>query len=102
MLDLLETRSIEREIDGPAGREFRPADWHAVAILATTPALRAGLDSMVNRTGDIRTLSSSELGGGAAPDVVLVESRAWDQVGELTERWPGAAVLFVGEPSAEA
>lgn len=102
MLDLLAARTIEQAAEQPVGTEPMSAAPHAVAILATTPALRAGLESMLGRVPGVSPLSIVELNAGVLPVVVLIESRSWDQVMDLIDEWPTSALLFVGEPSPEA
>jgi DNA-binding NarL/FixJ family response regulator len=80
----------------------RPVRLPRVAIFANTPALRAGLTSML--TDDPRTvvLTDDDLGSDGLPDVILIEASAVASLEDLIdEQWPETALLIIGEPDAE-
>lgn len=80
----------------------RSAEPVYVAILASSPALRAGLESMLAQSSMVASLGKDDLAAGLVPDVVLLESRSHDQLIDLIEDWPIAGVLFVGDPPSDA
>ena len=70
-----------------------------VAIVANSPALAAGLTSLLEADPDIVVLTVRELAIGPATDLVLIDPRAEGLLEEyVDEHWPGVDLLFIGEP----
>ena len=85
-----------------AGTLSRPAAIPRVAVFANSPALRAGLTSLLTDDEGVAVLSDDDLANGDAPDVIVIESTAGDLIEELIDnQWPQSAVLFIGEPAQE-
>jgi DNA-binding NarL/FixJ family response regulator len=74
-----------------------------VLIVASSPALAAGLSSLLAADPEVAVLTDRELGAGLAPDLVLFDPLAEGLLEEyVDEHWPGVSLLFIGEPpSAE-
>ena|SRR5688572_13617623 len=87
----------------PAGTNSRPAPIPRVAVFANSPALNAGLTSLLSDDERVIVLSDDDLTSGDSPDVILIESTAGDLIEDLIDnQWPRSALLFVGEPPEEA
>jgi DNA-binding NarL/FixJ family response regulator len=70
-----------------------------VAIIASSPALAAGLTSLLATDPGIQVMSNGELEPDRAPDVAMIDPLAEGLLEEyVDEHWPGVAVLFIGEP----
>lgn len=102
---------VDRPDRAAAGRaEIRRAETNSrsariprVAVFANSPALRAGLTTLLADDARMTVLSDDDLADGGAPDVIVIESSAGDLIDELIDdQWPQSAVLFVGEPSWDA
>jgi DNA-binding NarL/FixJ family response regulator len=90
-----EWQSAESRV--PSAGEIR------VTIVASSPALAAGLTSLLAADPEIAVLTDRELAAGQAPRVVLLDPLAEGLLEEyVDEQWPGVSLLFIGEPpSAE-
>jgi len=87
----------------PAGTNSRPAAHPRVAVFANSPALKAGLTSLLIDDERISVLTDDMIAAGESPDVILIESTAEDLIEDLFDnQWPQSALLFVGEPPDEA
>lgn len=87
---------------GVAGTLSRTAPAPRVAVFAKSPALRAGLITLLHDDDRVLVLTEADLADGNAPDVILLENVAGDLLHELIdEQWPRSAVLFLGEPPAD-
>ena len=70
-----------------------------VTIVASSPALAAGLTSLLAADPGIVVLTDRELASGRAPDLVLLDPLAEGLLEEyVDEQWPGVSLLYIGEP----
>jgi DNA-binding NarL/FixJ family response regulator len=70
-----------------------------VTIVASSPALAAGLTSLLAADPGIVVLTDRELASGRAPDLVLLDPLAEGLLEEyVDEQWPDVDLLFIGEP----
>ena len=70
-----------------------------VTIIATSPALAAGLSSLLAADPGIVVLTDIELASGPAPDLVIIDPTAEGLLEEyVDEQWPAIDLLFIGEP----
>jgi two-component system, NarL family, nitrate/nitrite response regulator NarL len=98
-----ERADLRRRDIRPAGTISRPAAVPRVAVFANSPALKAGLTSLLNDDERVHVLSDDNLASGDSPDVIIIESTADELIEDLIDnQWPRSALLFVGEPPAEA
>ena len=95
--------SLITERDAAIATRDRRIDAPSITVVANSPALRAGLLTMLRQDDTLAVLSDDELAAGAVPDVVLLDAGAVRLLDELlAEQWPRANVLIVGEPPDDA
>lgn len=79
-----------------------PAKSPGVAIVASSPALRAGLTALLNEVPEVVVLTDEQLADGEAPDVIVLEAAAEMVLVDLIdEQWPQTPLLLVGEPGPQ-
>ena len=95
---VLEREAARTEWPAEATR-ISPGDDIRVALVASSPALAAGLTALLAMDPGIEVLTDRELASGTAPDLVLIDPRAEGLLEEyVDEQWPGVDLIFVGEP----
>ena len=95
---MLERRDARTGWQTDEARTSSPGDVR-VAIVASSPALAAGLTSLLEADTSIIVLTVRELATGGAPDLVLIDPRAEGLLEEyVDEHWPGVDLLYIGEP----
>jgi two-component system nitrate/nitrite response regulator NarL len=67
-------------------------------VFAGSPALRAGLTTLLAAGPDLVVLSDDDLAIGESPDVILLDAGDTSLAELVDEQWPRTPLLLVGEP----
>jgi two-component system nitrate/nitrite response regulator NarL len=70
-------------------------------VFAGSPALRAGLTTLLAAGPGLVVLSDDDLAIGESPDVILLDAGDTSLAELVDEQWPRTPLLLVGEPDPE-